>query len=63
MKKQNQLLCAIIEKDAKTIKYGTASYSFRVSDGAIVLSTLQVTKAIRKKYGRPQSVRTDKNYR
>lgn len=63
MNKYNALLYAIIEKDAKTIKFGTISYAFQVQDGKVIYPTLQITKSMRKKYAKTQGVRTNQNNR
>lgn len=61
MNKHNTLLYAIIEKDSKVVKYGTITYTFEVREGRVIYNSLQITKAIRKKYGRHAGVRTNQN--
>lgn len=43
----------IVEKDAQTLKYGTASYTVWINEnGEPDINTLKVTKSKRLKYGK-----------
>lgn len=53
LSKSKQMLHMIVEKDAKTLRYGTSSYTVWIKeDGEPDIRTLKISKSKRIKYGK-----------